>query len=383
MTSLVRVWISGSFVDTFIYRTQLYVVTLHGELRVYQVADVERRLAADFGGQGHAVAYMMFHSKGLGASEEQGSAGRTYSRYMEPDRQRELRLEGDAIPYRSYDLGRSGHSVLDMLIYCDRLFLATEEGLFAAEAEPRQESLKLENRLGFPCLSAKASFGAVAASCGEDGLNVLLNELSWLGPSRSTRKLASVSIRSAYASLGLVNYQSRTDFSVFDGATSLETVPSRQGFVEFSPTATSAVDLKARVAEILGSDGNQDLDYAGNVGSTFVAAGGGKIATVAIRRDSASGRRSFLNPHLRGTYENVLVNVQILDADLLIETQESVIVLPDGEEALAAYEGAATSVRVFPRSKRYLALATVVAREGLMLMVSPSALARRVATEEG
>src|SRR5688572_7587852 len=71
MTRLVRIGIAGGLLDAFVYRTQLYAIGVSGDLRIYEVSDIERTLRETLGEIGDAAAYYMFHTHGQGATRSQ------------------------------------------------------------------------------------------------------------------------------------------------------------------------------------------------------------------------------------------------------------------------------------------------------------------------
>ncbi|HEX7169669.1 MAG TPA: hypothetical protein VF206_02485, partial [Rubrobacter sp.] len=188
--------------------------------------------------------------------------------------------------------------------------------------------MDLHQRLSYRCLSAQASFGAIAASCGEDGLNILFDEFSWVGRAGSRTVASPLSIRASYASLGLVNYTSRADFLVLSGTLAERTSKATQrAFVDFSPTAFGSSDLLHRLVDSVDVTSDDDLEYAANVGSSFVALIRGKIVTLAIRLDHTTGHRRFLTPHVHGEYSGRVVSASLLGDDLVVHTQDSVLVV--------------------------------------------------------
>jgi hypothetical protein len=364
MTNLVQLALSGSFVDGFIYRTQLYVVTSDGELRSYEVRDIEERLSAQAGRRGDAIGYLLFHSRGLGASLNQVAARRSFD---EP-KDISIDVDGNAIPHLSYDLGLKGRSVLDVLVYYDHMFVASTEGFWSTRLpamDPRGR-VKLERRLDSPSFSADASMGSVAVS-GEAGLTVLFDEFSWLG-NRHRKKASNRSIRAEYAGRALVNYRTRNDFRVLTG-TVQERSKDTDVIVDVSPTQFGLGEL---VGKLQSEASTEEPEFTSNVRSTFIVLVGGQILTVPMRASSKTDERFFQRSRVRGHYTGRVVGAAILGRDLLLETQSGVLVLQDDSYAQNAYEGDVTALRVFPHSRRYLQLALVVGDKGLILMPSPS-----------
>jgi hypothetical protein len=373
MTGLVRVGLTGGFVDAFIYRTQLYVVTLKGELRVYEVSDIEDRLAEEAGRLGNAISYTMFHSRGLGAAPRQKDATSTFrGRVARDEIKSVLWLDGESLPYRSGNLGVPGHAVLDVLIYIDRLYLATEDGLLATDTHSQIEDLGLRSLLPYRCLSAKVSLGAVAASCGEEGLNILFDDFAWLGKRGRKEVADSFSLRAAYAGLGLVNYTSQAEFRFLEGRyEQLGADNASRAFVDFKRTGLAQA-LFQRLTEAAQAE-EDEFEYTFNRGPTFFAFLHGKVYRAFIRTVGEQQQRRVTWPRLQATYQGRVVEAQVFGDHILVETLGSVIFVPREGKPTNAYRGPVVSLRAFPRSKRYQALATLVAEKGLVLLAGTPA----------
>jgi hypothetical protein len=273
---------------------------------------------------------------------------------------------------------------LDLLMYYDHLYVASTLGfwstLLVSDGREALDNVRLRRRLEYPCTSASASMGAVAVSCGDEGLTVLLDEFSWTGSEHRRVKVSDVSVRATYATTGLVNYWSRTGFQLLSG--SVDERPKRKTFVGFSETHFGREDLLRSVSDLLGASDDGDLEFADNVRSTFIVLVSGRIVTVPMKTNKTTGDRYFQAPRVRGEYSGRLVSAEILEGDVFLETQQGVVVLPKNLAAETAYEGSVTSLRVFPRSKRYTQLALIVGEEGVVLMPAPSSVATAVTLVE-
>jgi hypothetical protein len=120
---------SPSFEDAFVYRTSLYCWTFEGRLRIYSVADIERAIHSG-NEAGSLLTYALFHSRGIGAQVDQVAAWQdSWSPRFE--RPAPLDIDAEAIPYVEYRIGLEADSLLDLLIFYDRLYFATDAGLFS------------------------------------------------------------------------------------------------------------------------------------------------------------------------------------------------------------------------------------------------------------
>lgn len=124
-------------------------------------------------------------------------------------------VDAEAVPYLQIEVRFEANALLDLLVFYDRLYLASDGGLLSIDPfDPEDPSrlLRPNQRVADPCYSAAGGLGAVAASCGPEGLRILLDDQRWAGTGRAARKVASESIRAEVGAGTVVNHRSRSDF---------------------------------------------------------------------------------------------------------------------------------------------------------------------------
>src|SRR5450830_1873714 len=115
--------------DAFCYRNQIYCWTYANELLVFDVDEVSRTLRRDHGEIGLAAAYAFFSSRGIGATPDQRDAWhKVLDSESRPDSIYTLKL--DVEPKTRIGTGAEFYSCLDMLVYYDRLYVASEAGMY-------------------------------------------------------------------------------------------------------------------------------------------------------------------------------------------------------------------------------------------------------------
>jgi len=207
---VVSVRLSGEqMIDLFAYRGYLYGWNYENELVVYRVESLIDELEVAYGARGLSAAYALFCSRGIGATDDMKVA------FRNRESRESLLLELSPQPLaRAKNIARFKH-VIDMKITYDRLYLATECGLFVMSLSPDQlEAQRIFNpdleREG-ECLAVNTGLRAVGASFGNGGLYVVANESSEvLGPRRSWH-LPITSVRSSIGAARLVNFPSQEE----------------------------------------------------------------------------------------------------------------------------------------------------------------------------
>jgi len=306
-----------------------------------------------FGDEGLAVAYGLFCSRGIGASEVMKTAFRQTSSAME----REFRLHSR--PHvRAENAGPFKH-VIDMKITYDRLYLATEHGLFIGDLHPDQ--LEDERRLDLAstregeCISVNTGLRAVSASFGLEGFLVIANEPDQsLGP----RKEWMVPVPSVRTSIG--------------GST-LANFPSQEEIQRIPVTLSRGRNPRqvALVGMTLDGIDNGNLSTVSEGGYVLWDSRHRRIIDVAAERTDEMGRwvsEDFID----ATAAEDTTTEQIISASftgnsfLAMETSEGMILTRDGENRLVQ-TGPTISMRTYWNSWRFRRLATATSREGLWL----------------
>ncbi len=349
----------GPFVDAYVYRTQLFVLTYNGELRVFPIGQIEA-IVDSIGSVGQRLSYSLFHSRGRGSSEEQ-----RFARDTADSSDKDLAIEVTDLEYSSEDLKVEGVRVTDFKIYLDTLFIASDSGLWTS---PLSNGLPMaaERPLRSACYSVSAGWGAVAAARGTKGLSVLYDYLAGGASRREYRRedIGVRSVRTAFAGHALVTYDSRNSFEFLEGEVAeLHDRPGatqqRLTKVERETTTGSTRSDRSGLRKL-----DSALDLVANVGSQFIGLSAGTIYT--SRTQGGTSRRMSKLVRV-GDYSGKALGVNLLAGAPLVETQSSVTLGGGKARQAVLYEGPAVSVRTYPNSIRYQNLATIVTDDGLLL----------------
>jgi hypothetical protein len=357
---LFQIWLeSPALEDAFIYGTQLYCWTFDKKLRIYDVSSIERMLHAHHPEHGAAISYALFHSRGVGATPAMVDAWERAWTAPEKSDDR-VTLDAERVPYASIAVDRAVVDVLDMMVFYNRLYLGTGAGLFTVEAFDRQEPptrLRITPRIKQTCYAVSGGLGAVAASCGDKGLYLLLDITA---EARRSPKAASQSLRSEIGYGTVANHRSRDDVELLAG----ETVDTDRGRVLTGVRRPRAgASASRQVAQDLG--GGIDLTLWDQ--SRLVVFRAGAVSSVGVARSGdvrALGRTREL-----ATYGERLTPLSAarVGHHFAMETDEAVVVAGDAGTGVVQ-TGPVISLRTYPRSVRYRRLVTATSESGLWLV---------------
>lgn len=357
--------LSGATIeDAFIYRSSLYCWTFHRTLRVYAVADLEFAAGAQAGNSSDLLAYCLFHSRGLGANTRQSRASSAAWETGTADLY--VQLDAENVPYYEIDINMEADSVLDMLIYYDRMYLATDGGLFALdgfdEQEDSGERLTARPRIKQACYAASAGLGTVAASCGTQGLSLLLDVPGGvLADDAPARKVSDTSLRAEIGFGTVVNHQTRTDFEFLIG--DVDRAGGSSYLRDVHRGRTERSDVVRSAMQELESDGQFALWDQ----SRMLLFSSANAISVSVMRNNDERRLNKVREVSR--YQNAVsrvVSAARVGRFFAVEDEDSVALVSPGNVRTIS-TGPAVSVRTYPSSRRYQRLTTATSASGLWL----------------
>ncbi len=367
--------------DMFVYRTTIHAWSYDSRLYLFPVSGIESLIRTELSDDPQAAAgacFQLFHSNRLGAAAGQY---RSATRLSERDSDLDLVIDLDNTPYWVFETRLEANSLLDILIYADRIYCGTDEGLFEL-TEPqtirshtphiptwhtRKDTVTFESRIRHSCYSAAASLGSIAASCGDAGLRMLFDDFGYRSGQRAKeRQVAVASERATFGSGGLFNFPSRNEFSYLEGQredtnSSARSVPDKV-LVGVEPASVST-----------SSDGsgspflNETLDYILFSRQRLIALLEGRVFAARLYR-SIGGRRIAKRVHRIGRYKGKPLTACETTSSLIIETSDGLVAISHKDNTSTFRPcGPTVSIRSFPNSKRYLELATRTSEDGAYL----------------
>ena len=355
--------------DAFIYRTVLYCWTYRKTLRIYQVADLESALAATAGGEGLAAAYCLFHHRGIGSSGEQSAAYRAIRNTPGTT----IPIDPESVPYIEVDIQAESGSVLDMLIYYDRMFLAADGGLFQIDdlegLTLGQSQVKARQRVRSTCYSASSGLGAVGASCGDKGLTVLMSVFDdGADGSASRAKVADVSIASQIGYGTVVNHLSRPEVELLACETRGD--PIRGNVISHVKRQRSRERFSVADSPDLSGGNTRRSDLLFWDRGRLLSLGGGDIASISVVRRGHDRRVNRLRHVTEIPGDARVISASRSDGCLVIEMTDKIVLTSSGyEEDLRIVEaGPVVAMRTFPNSVRYRKLTAYTNDDGLSLL---------------
>lgn len=272
----------------------------------------------------------------------------------------------------------SANIILDTNIYNGRIYLGTDNGLYHGDFDWGRDNVDLASsftrRSDTKCVSTTVGYGAINASCGDQGLYSGFDEFGWIKFQKKNglRKVAEKSFRSTWLAYDVVNYTSSTELTLL--RTSREKLKSETG----KPTGsrqvltgigTERVDLGYLLEHVQAEFGvsKESLQYVYNSKhDVFIHTLDGNFYSIEISLQKIGGPKIRFTRTYKGKGTRIL-SAHPTDVGLIIETDKRVFLFAN-ERWWSIMESAVLSIRTFPRSKRFRNLVALTTEEGLHLV---------------
>ncbi|MGA7702134.1 MAG: hypothetical protein WCB27_21275, partial [Thermoguttaceae bacterium] len=286
-----------------------------------------------------------------------------------------VHLRADESEENEEDLDVKAKVILDLRVYNQRIYIGADNGLFHCDYEWSGDTVAAashtERRLDARCLNISAKFGAVNASCGEDGLFTSFDDFPWQREEDlpKLRKLADRSLRTAWLQNDLVNYRSYGDPLLLKGRQEeVEETRYREKkmIVALGEEVVPLFDVLKDQAAAFGFDASS-VQFAFNSGNTlFLQTAEGHFYSIGIRsRDEGYPEVRFARD-----YEypgGRILAGQFSRLGVVVEADDRVALFANGEW-LELLRGEVLSVRAFAGSRRYQNVVSIVKEDGIYLV---------------
>jgi hypothetical protein len=216
MLRILRIWLPGNWADGWLYKEQLILWSMAGEMFVLPVAEltqlVRQRASARYS---VAADYAIFRNDWKGSEQFKrlltmtdftealyGEFGDTNeSATMILDSYNPVPVPSDSVPGR----------LLDASVYANRIYMASTDGLFETRFNPDkpQYSHPVVRRLDHQVSAINAKYSVIIASADDRGLlfaPVNFDDTNWWRQDQAFVTIAERSCRNSFASFNVLNY---------------------------------------------------------------------------------------------------------------------------------------------------------------------------------
>jgi hypothetical protein len=377
--------IPGDFEDAYLYMGWLVVITSERSFRFYNLDEIVAQVRELVPSSTYIADLMFRHNEWL-TSAQFVSLIKTPSAAQDIVRQFDLFPKPhvqipEEVGFQEYDVHIGSNLVLDYFIYNRQIYVGSKDGLFSAFVDWDQDLPEIpgqfQKRFDARCINLTGRFGAVVASCGDDGL-LWSAEDAYRDPTTNNPgwELAEdKSVRARWLSNGLINYKTAIDPNLLGirKARSRERLADDdQGDLVVAAIGEESTPLQQRLLseikdntpEIFDANLIQYIFNSDKVVFIFTFDGHFFALDVKTRRSGP--------PQLRFSHTYKGTDTRILSAaatklGAVLETDDRVWHFANGEWNLVL-GSPALSVRTFPNAKNFHNLISVTTEEGVYLV---------------
>lgn len=382
---VLRLFIPGEYQDVQLYMGHLVAFTAPDQVEAIELEPLASAIGEKFHEWSGVAVAAFARNDWLGSAQfhnwmtNSAVSGALRSTIAELEDQPLVIEKVDFKPLHGFSLKAS--VLLDTLFYGRRLYVGADSGFYDFDIDWGNVSVRrLRRRLDMRCVSASAEYGAVNASCEDEGLYTGYDEFGWRGSTSddhpALRQTAAASLRTSWLRRDLVNYQSQ-DFGVLLKASveeveDIEDGPFGRGRVRKRALVTSFDTREDELARVLDHVATEhgftpaDVQFVWNSSTSFlINTYTHGFFTAAVDSTPAG----HLLPHI-SHYPGVLdrvVAAHTTPAGWIIETDFRLFLFTRGELTLIL-DDEPLAVRTFAGSKRFRHLIAATVEDGVHLL---------------
>lgn len=378
-----RLFIPGNFEDAHLYMGHLVVFTTERDVGLIEIEALTGRLETKYPQWRGLLKFAFARNDWLtggvvGALSRSPLVADALNQAVDQLAGAELGVDDETVAFEPLsEFSQDADLVLDAVFYGRRLYLATTSGLFDYDID--WNALLVRNsrrRVEARCVNASAEYGAINASCEDDGLFTGYDEFGWRGygsdGSSGLVQTATKSLRSAWYGTDLVNYETPAEAELLQADVEEVSVDSdggafpardRKVVTRFTGTSNEISTLLADLARAEQIP-KSDVQFIWNSSRAFFINTYEHGFFTAVKTGTSAGGTRFTR---HGEANGRVIAVHPCAAGWIVETDFRAHVLSGGE-LVELLDQEPLSVRTFEGSKRYRRLVAVTVEDGLHLV---------------
>ena len=380
----VTLFIPGTFEDAYLYMGWLVVVTAGRSFRFYDLDDIVAE-SNNLAPSSAYIADLMFRHNEWLTSPQFRSLIKTSSAAQDIvtqfDRFPKPYLQIPAsVPFEEHEVRIGTNLVLDYFIYNRQIYLGGKDGVFSAFVDWDNDVPSLPNefqrRLDARCVNLTGRFGAVVASCGDDGLLWSAEDAYWRHETESSDwdRAEDKSVKARWLANGIINYKTAVDPNLLGirKTRPRERLSDDEGELIVTAIGEERIplqqfllsEIRRHTPDVFDANLIQYIFNSDKV--VFIFTFEGHFFAVDVKA------RKVGPPALRFSHTYKGAGTRILSAattklGAVVETDQRIFHFADGDWT-PVLDSAALSVRTFPTAKNFHNLISVTTEDGVYLV---------------
>ncbi len=375
--NITRLFIPGSFQDSYLYRNWFVGLTGYRSLKFVDMRGGSERLRAFFASAVSSSPESDGESAVYGSPTPEGSGGIVS----------EERLPQGGVFAREVDLEVGADVVLDLAVYRHRLYVGTDKGLFVSDLDLSPYGMRfrgtLDKRHDGRAMKVTARFDTVAVSCGQAGLYAAFRTSDVQNEKIQLKRIDKESMKTAWLYSSLVNYPNHRMWEILPAREELWAGGDEHWRVAEFPVAErfSLSSLVTLIQTHNPEFSEDDVQFSFNSDRyIFIHTFRGDFFSLRLGKRNGLPR-VFFHRTYKGTGVRIL-GASPLGNGVVIETNNRVFLFAN-EQWFQLHDGEVLSVRTYPTSLKFRNVISIATEEGLHLISSvPERLKRQKSVPE-
>jgi hypothetical protein len=380
-------YIPGDFEDAYLYMGWLVVVTAERSFRFYNLDDIVAEISKQVPDSAYIAELMFRHNEWLTSAQFKSLIG-TPSAVQEIVTQFTLFPKphfqiSSELGFKDHDVRIRSNVVLDYFIYNRKIYVGSKDGLFSAFVDWDEDVPSLpaefDKRFDARCINLTGRFGAVVASCGDDGLFWSAEDAYRdLEPENNQWELAEdKSVRARWLSNGIINYKTAIDPNLLGIRKTRSREPLADDHDDQGNLVVAAIgeertplqqlilsEIKSHTPDVFDADLIQYIFNSDKV--VFIFTFDGHFFALDVKARKVGPPQLRFNHTYKGAGTRIL-SAAATKLGVVLETDDRVWHFANGDWT-RVLDSRAISVRTFPHAKNSHNLISVTTEEGVYLV---------------
>src|SRR5579859_5977811 len=380
-------YIPGDFEDAYLYMGWLVVVTADRSFRFYNLDDIVAEICKQVPSSAYIAELMFRHNEWL-------TSAQFMSLTKTPSAVQEVVTQFDLFPkphfqippevgFKEHDVRIDTNVVLDYFIYNRQIYVGSKDGLFSAFVDWDEDvpslPARFHKRFDKRCINLTGRFGAVVASCGDDGLLWSAEDAYRDYETEKTHweSAEDKSVRARWLSNGIINYKTAIDPNLLGIRKTRSREPLADDHDDQGNLVVAAIgeehtplqqlllsEIKSHTPDVFDADLIQYIFNSDKV--VFIFTFDGHFFALDMKARKVGPPQLRFNHTYKGADTRIL-SAAATKLGVVLETDHRVWHFANGDWT-PVLDSRAISVRTFPNAKNSHNLISVTTEDGIYLV---------------